>query len=186
LQEHKWQNRWRSLLIIGPQTGAVSSIENTNLKVGPNYRGRSGGILIMKKIILVTLSIMVASLLCLAACAEAPTETVVEVTCDEFKERATIDKEVEVALDGLLIVSLCSDPDQYFEWDSRIIGPTIIGEVDLVYKPAEGDLVGADVMDVRTFKAAQKGETTLVLEQIRTTAPEEKGPWKLNLSVTVR
>ena len=144
----------------------------------------------MKKTILVTVSIMVASLLSLAACAGAPSEAVaseatVEVTCDEFNEQATISKEVEVALDGILTVYLCSDPATTFEWDWRITGPGIVDEVDLGYESPEGD-AGDAGMDVRSFKAGKKGNTTLVLEQVRPLEPEEKGPLKLNLSVTVR
>ena len=144
----------------------------------------------MKKTVVVTVSIMVTSLLSLAACTGAPgeavvSETIVEATCDEFSEQATISKEVEVALDGLLTVYLCSDPATAFEWDWRITGPGIVDEVDLASESPEGD-VGDAGMDVRTFKAGKKGNTTLVLEQVRPSEPEEKGSLRLNLSVTVR
>jgi predicted secreted protein len=138
----------------------------------------------MKKI-LVAVIIMTASLLCLAACAAAPNAAIVKVTCGEFNEQATINQEVVVALDGLLMVSLCSDPATGYEWYWHIIGPNIVDEVDLEDEPVEGD-PDASGMEVRTFKAWKKGKTTLVMEQARPTAPEEKGPWKLNLSVTVR
>ena len=140
----------------------------------------------MKKIFLFIVSLAIISLAYLAACAAAPNEAVVKVTCDEFNKQATIDREVEIALHGLLTVQVCYDPTVSFEWVWHITGTPIIGEVDVDYESPEG-AAGIDITDYyRTFMAGAKGSTTLVLEQVRPGVPEEKGPWKLNLKVTVK
>jgi hypothetical protein len=140
----------------------------------------------MKKIILVVASITVVSLVFFVACAAPPSEAVVDISCDEFNKQATIDREVEIALGGILVVQVCSDPTMSFEWLWHITGTPIIGEVDVASETPEG-AAGIDTADyVRTFKAGAKGKTTLVLEQVRPGVPDEKGPWKLNLKVTIK
>ena len=43
LQGYKWQNSWKSLLIIGLKTGAGPNTCNTNFESDTINRGRSGG-----------------------------------------------------------------------------------------------------------------------------------------------
>jgi hypothetical protein len=140
----------------------------------------------MRKIILIIVGITIVSLSFFFACAAPPSEAVVKVTCDEFNKQAYINRGVEIALGGILIVQVCSDPTKSFEWLWHITGTPIIGEVDIGSETPEG-ATGIDTAEyVRTFKAGAKGKTNLVLEQVRPGVPEEKGPWKLNLKVTVK
>lgn len=138
----------------------------------------------MKKKILIVVSIMIASLLYLAACYGAPGEALVEVTCDDFTEHNTVFKKAVVALHGVLVVGLCPSPATGFEWDWSMSDPGIVDEVEHHYESSEED--SAVGIDVWTFKAVKRGDTTIIMEQMRIGMPEEKVPWKLEISVSVR
>ena len=140
----------------------------------------------MKKKLLITVSIMTVSLLCLAACYAAPGEVLVEGTCDDFTEHNTIYKKVVVALHGVLVVGLCPSPATGFEWDWNMSDPGIVNEVEHHYESREDDSAGVVGIDVWTFKAVKRGNTTIIMEQVLTGMEEEKVPWQLEISVSVR
>jgi hypothetical protein len=141
----------------------------------------------MKKIILVIVGIVLASLAFFIACAATPSQVIVKISCDEFNKQAVIDREVEIALGGLMVVQVCADPTMNSEWLWHINGTPILSEVDVEYETSEGVVAGVEVTDyVRIFAAGAEGNTNLVLEQVRSGVPGKKGPWKLNLKVTVK
>ena len=134
---------------------------------------------------LIITSIMVVSLLCLTACYAVPGEVLVEITRDEFSEHNTIMKKQFIALRGLLVVGLWHNPAEGYEWEWTATEPGIVDEVDHHYESIE-DNDDADGIDVWSFRAVQRGNTTITMEQTRTGAPEEKGPWTLTITVSVR
>ena len=138
----------------------------------------------MRKATLV-ITIMIVSLLCLTACYAVPGEVLVEIKRDEFIEHNTIMKKQVIALHGLLVVGLWHNPADGYEWEWSATEPGIVDEVDHHYESVEDD-AGADGIDVWSFKAVKRGNTTINMKQIRTGMPEEKGPWKLTISVSVR
>ena len=60
--------------------------------------------------------LVAAMLLLLGACAPAPKQASVEVSCDDFYQQQHISKEVEVAVGGTMTVTLCSNPSTGFIW----------------------------------------------------------------------
>ena len=139
----------------------------------------------MKTRILAIVSLMVVSLLCLAACYAVPGEVLVEITRDEFTEHNAIVKKQVIALHGILVVGLWHNPDEGYEWDWTATEPGIVELDDHHYESVE-DNTDADGIDVWSFTAVKRGNTTITMEQTRTGVPDEKGPWTLTITVSVR
>lgn len=91
-----------------------------------------------------------------------------------------------VAAGGLLVVGLCPGTATGFEWEWSASDHDIINEVDYHYEPTRDNINDAAGIDVWTYKAAKRGNTTIVMEQVRKGAQEEKGPWRLDINVLVR
>jgi len=129
---------------------------------------------------------MVAASICLVGCYAAPNEALVEITCDDFAEHNSILKNRLVAVQGLLVVGLCHNPTTGYEWDWSMSESGIVDETDHHYESTDDEAYGEGGIDVWTFKAVKRGNTTITMEQVRMGLPGEKGPWKLNISVSVR
>jgi len=135
---------------------------------------------------------MVAISLCLFACSPAPKQVSVEASCDDFiklpPEERVISKEVEVAVDGSLRVTLCSNPSTGFQWESvKITDQTVLEQVDHEFIPPEAkDVEGAAGKEVWTFKALKKGTSTISIDYSRPWEGGEKAAWKFALTVVVK
>ena len=135
---------------------------------------------------------MVATSLCLFACAPAK-QASVEVSCDDFMKLQHISKEVEVAVDGSLTVTLCSNPSTGFQWSesAQISDQTILQQTGHEFLPPEGEndqppAPGTPGKEVWTFKALKKGTSTISLEYSRPWEGGEKGEWTFVLTVVVK
>ncbi len=135
---------------------------------------------------------LVAVSLSLFACSPATTQVSVDATCDDFYKQAAISKEVEVAVDGSLTVTLCSNPTTGFQWESaQISDQTILQQMGHEFVPpeAKGDrppAPGTPGKEIWTFKALKKGTSTISLEYSRPWEGGEKGAWKFDLTVVVK
>jgi len=138
---------------------------------------------------LILVSIMVAISLCLLACLPTSKQVSVAVSCDDFMRVKHISQEAEVAVDGSLTVTLCSNPSTGFQWveSAQISDQTVLQQTDhrLVIPEAEG-VVGAAGTQVWTFQALKKGTSTISMEYSRAWEGGEKGEWTFNLTVTVK
>ena len=115
--------------------------------------------------------LMVAISLCLFACSPAKKQVSVEVPCDDFMKLQHISKEVEVAVDGSLTVTLCSNPTTGFLWSesAQISDQTILQQTDHKFVPpeAKGDMPpppGTSGKEIWTFKALKEGKSTISME----------------------
>ncbi len=138
---------------------------------------------------LILVCAVVAISLCLFACLPTSKQVSVEVSCDDFTKQQHISQEAEVAVDGSLTVTLCSNPTTGFLWveSAQISDQTVLQQTDhrLVSPEAEG-VVGAAGTQVWTFKALKKGTSTISMEYSRPWEGGEKGEWTFNLTVTVK
>jgi len=138
---------------------------------------------------LILVCIMVAISLCLLACLPTSKQVSVAVSCDDFMRQNHISQEAEVAVDGSLTVTLCSNPTTGFEWveSAQISDQTVLQQTDhrLVIPEAEG-VVGAAGTQVWTFQALKKGTSTISMEYSRPWEGGEKGEWTFVLTVTVK
>ena len=140
---------------------------------------------------LILMCAIVAISLCLFAGCGAPKQASVEVSCDDFYQHQHISQEVEVAVDGSLTVTLCSNPTTGFQWSesAQISDPTVLEQTDHKFvppperpEPVEGE-AGKEVW---TFKALKKGTTEVSLEYSRPWEDGEKATWTFVLTVTVK
>jgi len=132
---------------------------------------------------------MVAISLCLFACSPAPKRVSVEVSCDDFMKLQHISQEAEVAVDDSFTVTLCSNPSTGFLWSesAQISDQTVLQQADHKFVPPEDqELVGAGGEEVWTFRALNKGESTISMEYSRPWEGGEKGAWTFNLTVVVK
>jgi len=130
--------------------------------------------------------------LCLLACSPAPKQVSVEASCSDFMKLQHISQEVEVAVDGSLTVTLCSNPSTGFEWESaRISNQTVLQQVDHKFEAPEytGDgppPPGSPGKEVWTFKALKEGTSTISIEYSRPWEGGEKAAWTFVLTVVVK
>ena len=109
---------------------------------------------------LILVCIMTVMSLCLLACSSgAPSE----VSVDESYNG----KEVEIAVDGSLTVTLESNATTGFQWDeaSKIGDQTVLKQVEHQFiAPESTGMVGAPGKEVWTFRALKKGNSTISME----------------------
>lgn len=116
-----------------------------------------------------------------AGCTKSNTDQVdmiVDVTCDEFTAQQHISKEVEIPLNGLLVVSLCSNPTTGFQWSetAQIIDQTILEQMDHESVSPKGKVApGVPGGEIWTFKATEKGTTKVSIEYSRPWEGGERG-----------
>ena len=133
---------------------------------------------------LVLVGIIAAVLLCLFACS-APAK---QVSVDA----SYAGKEVEVAVDSSLIVTLESNPTTGFKWElTSISDQTVLEQAGQKFEApeAEGDgapLVGAPGREVWTFKALKKGKSTISMEYSQPWEGGMKAAETFGLTVVVK
>ncbi len=142
----------------------------------------------MKSKPILVLSIIAISAL-LLACAPAPKQVSLEVSCDEFMQQQHISQEVEVAAGDSLIVTLCSNPTTGFQWSetAQISDQTVLQQLDHKFvSPEETGVVGAPGQEVWTFEALKKGTSSVSMEYSQPWEGGEKGEWTFELTVVVK
>ena len=125
----------------------------------------------------------------LLACSPASRQVSVEYSCDNFYGQPHISKEVQVAVDGTLTVTLCSNPTTGFLWSetASISDQTVLQQTSHEFKPPEAEnIVGGAGKEVWTFKALKKGTSTIHMEYSRPWEGGEKAEWTFLLTVTVK
>ncbi len=143
---------------------------------------------------LILMCAMVAISLCLFACSPAAKQVSVEASCDDFiklpPEERVISKEVEVAVDGSLRVTLCSNPSTGFQWESvKITDQSVLEQVDHKFVSPESESPpppGTPGQEIWTFKALKKGTSTISIDYSRSWEGGEKAAWKFALTVVVK
>ncbi len=126
---------------------------------------------------------MVAVSLCLFACSPASKQVSINVSWDDFKKEQHISKEVEVPVDGSLIIALYSNPTEGRQWSEppQISDEAVLQEVDHRYEPARGlGCVplppGTGGQEVWTFEALEIGVSTISMEYTHPWEGGEKEP----------
>ena len=138
---------------------------------------------------LILVCAVVAISLCLLACLPTSKQASVEVSCDDFMKQQHISQEAEVAVDGSLTVTLCSNPTTGFIWSesAQISDQTVLQQTDHKFvPPEETGVAGAAGKEIWTFKALKKGTSTISMEYSRPWEGGEKGEWTFVLTVTVK
>jgi len=145
------------------------------------------------RIKVIFLCAMLAVAAVLAACAaEGSHEVSLDVSCDEFMAEQHMIKTIEAAAGDIIKVTLCSNATTGFQWaEAAQIGNTaILKQTSHLFVPPQSEgnnsmIVGAPGQEVWTFKALQKGQTTVSFNYSRPWEGGEKGVWTLALTVDV-
>ncbi len=144
----------------------------------------------MKSKLILTCAVVTISLY-LFACAAATKEASVSVSSDEFMNVKHVSTEVEVAVDGSLEVTLCSNPTTGFEWESlKITDQTVLQQIGHEFEAPEhkGDEPpppGEAGKEIWTFETLKEGTCTVSMEYSRPWEGGEKGEWTFTLTVVV-
>jgi len=142
------------------------------------------------KLKLTLICAVVAMLVFLFACAPAPKQASVEVSCDDFYKQNAISKEVKVPADSSLTVTLCSNPTTGFQWSesAQISAPAVLQQTEHQFVGPESEPPpppGTPSQEIWTFKALNKGTSTISLEYSRPWEGGEKGTWTFVLIVVI-
>ena len=136
---------------------------------------------------------MVAISLSLFACFPTPKQVSVDASWDDFMKLQHISKEVGVAVDGSLTLSMYSNPTEGRQWsEAQISDQTVLQQTDHKFVPpeAKGDKLpppGSAGQEVWTFKALKEGTSTISMEYTHPWEGGEKEPMlKFVLTVTVK
>jgi inhibitor of cysteine peptidase len=117
-------------------------------------------------------------------------EVSIEVSIDDFMDVNSISREVEVAKDGTVTVTLGSNQTTGFQWSEQaVIGDTtILEQTSHKYVSPEADtqVVGAAGKEEWIFKTLKSGTTTVSMEYSRPWEGGEKSTWKFNLTISVK
>ena len=139
---------------------------------------------------LILVCAMVAVSLFLFACLPASKQASIDFSCDDFMKDQHISQEVEVAVDGSLTVTLCSNPTTGFLWETaQISDQTVLEQVDHKFVSPESEPPpppGTPGQEVWTFKALKEGESTISIAYSRPWEGGEKGAWTFTLTVVVK
>ena len=141
----------------------------------------------------ITISIV---LLSATACAAASAgtaagpnrEATISVSEDEFGQSQHIEKQVEIAKGGTLVVTLSSNGTTGFSWDENagIADTAIVEQLKHRFIEPDSKSLGAPGKEQWTFKAINTGTTTVHLEYSRPWEGGEKGVWTFDMTVTVK
>ncbi len=136
------------------------------------------------------MGVVVVVLLSLVACSRSVQST---VNCDDFLNDQHITDEVEIAVDGVLTVVLCSNPTTGFQWaePARISDQSVLRQTDHEFVAPEGEddelpAPGTPGEEVWTFKALKKGMAVVSMQYSRSWEGGEQREWTFDLVVTVR
>ena len=148
----------------------------------------------MKNLKLFLPAILVVVLLALIACSSGLAQVVVEVTYDEFLEvkdtiSRHVSKNIEVSAGSSFKVALWSNQTTGFRWsESATIGDrSVIQQLDHEFPPPEeGGVVGADGIEVWTFKALKIGTSDISMEYSQPWEGGEKDAYGFFLTVVVK
>lgn len=134
----------------------------------------------MKPKIILACAIVAISLFLFACSPVVPNQVSVDDSYDG--------KEVQVAVGGLLTVTLESNPTTGFQWELASIGDqAVLEKVANTYEGPEAEgLVGAGGKEVWTFRALKKGRSTISMEYSRPWEGGEKAVETFALSVVVK
>ena len=133
----------------------------------------------------ISLYIVISLLLCLYGCASDSQEISVEVTCEEFGDQPSINKNLEVNNGVTFKVILCSTPASGFTWqeEAEISRATVLEQVNHIAEVTS--YVDVSSHEVWTFKALKEGKCSITLEYDRPWASGNQSFWTFNLNVVV-
>ena len=165
------------------------------------------------KSLLILVGAVLALLIYAPACSPGTAGAPTEVSCDDFMKLKNISGQVEEAAGSTITLKLCSNPSTGFEWtrQARISDNTIVRQLDQSYL-APGDTgtagasgntsvqefvgrpgrsitkspMGAPGKQIWTFKALEKGRSTVSLEYSQPWEGGEKVIWTYELAVIVK
>lgn len=143
---------------------------------------------------LILMAVMVTLLLAAGACslamgARIPQDAALVVPGDDFSNTQQVVKEAEVAAGGTLTVTLESNPTTGFSWEetAQITDTAILEQTGNKMLVPEGKgIVGAAGSQSFTFRALEKGSTTVKLDYSRPWEGGEKDELTCEIDVTVK
>ena len=108
------------------------------------------------------------------------------IPIEEFQNQPHIDVVMSTVVGGELTVTLGSNPTTGFQWseEAEISDETIIKQVSHKFVGPETDVPGTPGEEVWTFKALERGTTTILLEYSRSWTGA--GLWAVTITATIK
>jgi predicted secreted protein len=109
------------------------------------------------------------------------------IPCSAFQEENHISEDMEVRVNDVIEISLCSNPSTGFQWSeqAQIGDPAILEQTGHEYIEPGSAQPGAPGREVWTFRALQEGETNIYWEYSQPWDGGTKQEWTLELELEV-
>ena len=144
----------------------------------------------MRKNWLITVSIiLVMAILSFGCSANSDSGKVISVTCDEMQGQANITRTENIAVGGIITVSLCSNRTTGFTWEGseKNTNQDVIGQSNYKWvSPEESGRVGVAGKEVWTFKGLKPGSSAISMEYNQPWPGGMKAVSTFTLNVTVK
>jgi inhibitor of cysteine peptidase len=118
----------------------------------------------------------------------APSPAAVNVTCEQFSQKAQIVQDVTVAAGSTITVTLCSNASTGFSWgeQAQISNPEVLKQTSHKTIAPATSMPGAPGNQVWTFQALKAGVSTASFSYSRPWEGGEKDVQTFKLNVTVQ
>ena len=137
---------------------------------------------------LALLGIVIVLSMSLLACIPVKKEFTMDISCDNLMNAKHISNEVQVGVGNTIKVTLCSNPTTGFQWSetAEISAPGVLEQVKHEFVPPEQTgVTGAAGKEVWTFRALEKGTSTVSMEYSQPWEGGQKEEWTYTLTVTI-
>jgi len=154
----------------------------------------------MKRVKWYLVLLLVGTLLFVGGCTEEPPvmhDTIpipatgysdVNISIEQFQSQPHINVVTSTVLGGELTVALGSNPTTGYQWteEALIRDDDIIEQISHAFVAPETDKPGASGEEIWTFKALERGTTTILLIYSRSWGEAGVGFWTVDITATIK
>jgi predicted secreted protein len=114
-------------------------------------------------------------------------EVHVDLSCAQFAQNPkNMRNDFEIEVGDKLYISLCSNPSTGFQWSYTVSGDKVLKEEGHGFEAAEDDALGASGKETWTFRATEKGTTTIDMKYGQSSEGGIKDQWAYRVNVVVK
>ena len=139
------------------------------------------------KLRMLSFLLIIGLMLSLSSCIITSKETHVAISCDEFTDYPSVNRnEFTIGVGDKVYVELCSNPTTGFKWSYEMTGDPSVKEEDYDFEEPNSDLTGSAGIEKWTFEGVEKGTARIMMEYSQPWDGGIKKEWGYQLTITVK